>query len=47
MPTVFRLLKLSIVVAALAYAVMFALATFVEPTRVEMSVDVPVERLLQ
>src|SRR5690606_6182248 len=47
MPTLFRLLTTIAVLAGLVYAAMFALATFVEPNRTEMTVEVPTERLLQ
>ncbi|WP_159586084.1 MULTISPECIES: histidine kinase [Chelativorans] len=46
MPTLFRLLTVIAILAGLFYGAMFALATLVEPNRVEMTVDVPAERLL-
>lgn len=45
MPTLFRLLITIAVLAGLAYGAVFALATFVEPNRAEMTVRVPVDRL--
>lgn len=45
MPTLFRLLMVIAVLAGLTYGAMFALATFVEPNRGEMTVRVPVEPL--
>ncbi|WP_425248619.1 histidine kinase [Chelativorans salis] len=46
MPTLFRLLTVITILAGLFYGAMFALATLVEPNRVEMTVDVPAERLV-
>ena len=45
MPTLFRLLMTIAVLVCLVYGAMFALATFVKPNRVEMTVSVPAERL--
>ncbi|WP_309086227.1 histidine kinase [Chelativorans sp.] len=45
MPTLFRLLTTIAILVGLAYAAMWALATFVEPNRVEMTVPIPPERL--
>lgn len=45
MPSLFRFLIVLGVLAGLAYAGMWALATFVEPTPREMEVQVPAERL--
>lgn len=45
MPTLFRFLSVLIFLAGLAYADMFALATFVEPKKGEMTVRIPPERL--
>ncbi|MCT8998013.1 histidine kinase [Chelativorans intermedius] len=47
MPTLFRLLTILAVLAGLFYGGMFALATFVQPKRVEMTVDVPTDELLR
>ncbi len=46
MPTLFRLLTIMAILVALFLGGMFALATFVEPNRAEMSVDIPAEQLL-
>jgi len=46
MPTLFRLLTTIVILAGLFYGAMFALATFVEPKRVEMTVPIPTERFL-
>lgn len=45
MPTLFRFLAILAVLAGLAFAAMFALATFVEPTPREMSVTIPASKL--
>jgi hypothetical protein len=45
MPTLFRFLMTIAVLAGLAYAAMFALATFVEPKKGEMSVRIPADKL--
>ncbi|WP_173934860.1 histidine kinase [Chelativorans sp. Marseille-P2723] len=45
MPTLFRLLMAVALLAVLVWSVMFALATLVEPNRVEMTVEIPAERL--
>jgi hypothetical protein len=45
MPTLFRFLTVLAVLAAIAYGAMFALVTFVEPRKGEMSVRIPAERL--
>jgi len=45
MPTLIRLLVVLAVIAALAFAAMFALATFVEPRQKEIIVDIPPEKL--
>ncbi|MDQ6432609.1 histidine kinase [Mesorhizobium sp. LHD-90] len=42
MPTLFRFLTTLGIVVVLAYAAMFALATFVKPRQTEMIVDVPI-----
>ncbi|MCX5494626.1 hypothetical protein OSH11_07925 [Kaistia dalseonensis] len=47
MPTLSRFILALIVIAAVAYGVVFALATFVEPTQREITVRVPTDRLLQ
>ena len=45
MPTLFRFLFVLAVLAGLAFAAMFALATLVEPQPREMSVTIPASRL--
>jgi hypothetical protein len=45
MPTLFRFLTILAVLAGLAYGAMYALATFVEPNRGEMTVRIPADRL--
>lgn len=45
MPTLFRFLTVIAILVGLAYAAMFALATFVEPRTGEISVRVPPEKL--
>jgi hypothetical protein len=45
MPTLFRFLVTLGILAGLAYAAMFALVTFVEPKKGEMSVRIPSEKL--
>ena len=45
MPTLFRLLLTLGIIVGLVYAAMFALVTYVEPRKGEMTVRVPVERL--
>ena len=45
MPTLFRFLAVIAVIAGLAFAAMFALATFVEPEQREMTVTIPNSRL--
>lgn len=45
MPTLFRFLMTIAVLAGLAYAGMFALATLVEPKKGEMTVRIPPEKL--
>ncbi|MCT8989620.1 histidine kinase [Chelativorans sp. SCAU2101] len=47
MPTLFRLLTTIVILVALVYAAMFALATLVEPKRTEIIVEIPPERLFQ
>ncbi len=44
MPTLIRFLTVLAVLAGLAYGAMFALTTFVEPRKGEMSVRVPLDR---
>lgn len=46
MPTLFRLLISLLFLAGLAYAGMFALVTFVEPTPREVSQRIPTRELL-
>ncbi|MFC5066826.1 histidine kinase [Flaviflagellibacter deserti] len=43
MPSTFRLLRNLLLLAALVWAGLWALATFVEPTPREMSVTVPID----
>jgi hypothetical protein len=45
MPTLFRLLTKLAILVVLAYAVMYALATFVTPRQTEIVVPIPPERL--
>jgi hypothetical protein len=45
MPTLFRLLVTLGILVGLVYGAMFALVTYVEPKKGEMTVRVPVERL--
>ncbi|WP_028034778.1 hypothetical protein [Chelativorans sp. J32] len=45
MPTLFRLLTTIVILIALAYAAMYALATFVTPRQTEIVVPIPPERL--
>jgi hypothetical protein len=45
MPTLFRFLVLIAVIAGLAFAAMFALATFVNPEPREMTVTIPNNKL--
>ncbi|MEO9613929.1 MAG: histidine kinase [Nitratireductor sp.] len=45
MPTLFRFLVTIAVLVGIAYGAMFALATFVEPRKGEMSVRIPPEKL--
>jgi hypothetical protein len=44
-PTLFRFLAVIALLAGLGFAVMFALATFVEPQSRDMSVTIPYNRL--
>jgi hypothetical protein len=44
-PTLFRFLVVVAVLAGIAFAAMFALATFVEPTPREISVTIPNAKL--
>lgn len=44
MPTLFRFLVTLAIIAGLAYGAMFALVTFVEPKKGEMTVRIPAER---
>ena len=46
MPTLIRLLVSVFVLAALGLGAMFVLANFVTPNRRDITVDIPVERLL-
>jgi hypothetical protein len=45
MPTLFRLVVISAILAGIAYGTMFALVMFVEPKKAEMSVRIPAEKL--
>lgn len=45
MPTLVRLLTTLLIVAGIIYGIMAALVHFVEPTRREMIVDVPLPRI--
>ncbi|QPC85697.1 histidine kinase [Mesorhizobium sp. NBSH29] len=47
MPTLFRLLSTIAFFAAVIYGSMYALATFVEPKKAEISVRVPLDKLGQ
>jgi len=44
-PTLIRLIVSLVVLVAIVYAAMFALATFVEPRQKEITVDIPAEKL--
>ena len=45
MPTLFRFLVTIGVIVGLAYGAMFALVTYVEPKKGEMTVRIPVEKV--
>lgn len=45
MPTLFRLLITLGIFAGLVYGAMFALATYVQPNKGEMTVRIPAEKL--
>jgi len=45
MPTLFRFLVTIGVIVGLVYGAMFALVTYVEPKKGEMTVRIPVEKL--
>ena len=45
MPTLFRFLVIIGVIVGIVYCAMFALVTFVEPRKGEMTVRVPLEKL--
>ncbi len=45
MPTLFRFLVTIAILVGIAYGAMFALVTFVEPNKGEMSVRIPAEKL--
>ncbi|MBZ9897152.1 MULTISPECIES: histidine kinase [unclassified Mesorhizobium] len=45
MPTLFRLVVITAILAGIAYGTMFALVMFVEPKKAEMSVRIPAEKL--
>ncbi|MGQ4275377.1 hypothetical protein [Terrihabitans sp. B22-R8] len=44
MPSTFRLLRNLLLIAACTFGVIWALATFVEPSPREMMVNVPIEQ---
>lgn len=46
-PTLFRFVLIVAVLAGIAFAAMFALATFVEPEPRDMTVTIPANRLPQ
>ncbi len=45
MPTLFRLLVMLGILAGLVYGAMFALVTYVEPKKGEITVRIPAERI--
>lgn len=45
MPTLFRFLTTIAILVGIVYGAMFALVTFVEPKKGEMSVRIPAEKL--
>jgi hypothetical protein len=45
MPTLFRFLTTLAILAGLAYGAMFALVTYVEPTKGEMTIRIPAEKI--
>ncbi|MBA8836869.1 hypothetical protein FHW03_000144 [Ochrobactrum sp. RH2CCR150] len=45
MPTLTRLIAFVVVIAAIAYAAMYALANFVQPQTQEMRVEIPASKL--
>ncbi len=45
MPTLFRFLMTIAILVGIVYGAMFALVTFVEPKKGEMSVRIPAEKL--
>jgi hypothetical protein len=45
MPTLFRLLAVLAILAALGFGAMWALATFVKPKQSEMTIKIPSEKL--
>jgi hypothetical protein len=45
MPTLFRFLMIIGVIVGIVYGAMFALVTFVEPKKGEMTVRVPLEKV--
>lgn len=45
MPTLFKLLTTLAIIAGLVYGAMFALVTFVEPKKGEMTVRIPAEKI--
>ncbi|MDY8107832.1 hypothetical protein U0C82_01550 [Fulvimarina sp. 2208YS6-2-32] len=46
MPTLFRLLTILALIAGIIYGIMAALVYFVEPTRTELTIDVPLKPLI-
>ncbi|MBV2141997.1 recombinase [Falsochrobactrum sp. TDYN1] len=47
MPTLTRILALLAVIAAIAYGAMLALASFVEPTPHQITVEIPASKIRQ
>lgn len=45
MPTLVRFLVTICILAALVFAAMFALATFVTPRQSEITIDIPLDKL--
>ncbi|MGB3391495.1 MAG: histidine kinase [Pseudaminobacter sp.] len=45
MPTLFRFLVTLAVLAGLAYAAMFALVTYVEPKKGEITIRIPADKI--
>ncbi|MCP1200011.1 hypothetical protein [Notoacmeibacter sp. MSK16QG-6] len=47
MPTLTRFVTILIICAAIVYAAAFVLANFVQPTRVEERIELPIQELLE